>query len=83
MKIQNDDNKTWLFTELFSYGVFTALVAHVMSLVTKERSLSSGLSLADEVLVTILKLSEHKPINWLGLYLTCIHETKVSKIWIK
>ena len=58
MKIQSDDQKTHLFTGLPSYAVFAVLVIHLTPLVTKEKSLGSGLSLADELLVTLLKMSQ-------------------------
>jgi len=58
LKIQNDDNnKIQLFTGLPSYGVFSVLVTHPTPFVSKDKSLGSGLSFADEVLVTLLKLS--------------------------
>ena len=58
LKIQNDDQKTRLFTGLSSYDVFAVLVTHLTPLATKEKSLGSGLSLADELLVTLLKMSQ-------------------------
>ena len=58
LKIQNDDQKTRLFTGLPSYAVFAVLVTHLTPLATKEKSLGSGLSLADELLVTLLKMSQ-------------------------
>ena len=37
LKIQNDDQKTRLFTGLPSYAVFAVLVTHLTPLVTKEK----------------------------------------------
>ena len=44
LNIQNDDNKTRLFTGLPSYGVLAVLVTHLTPHVSKERSLGSSLS---------------------------------------
>ena len=75
MKIQNDNNKTQLFTGLPLYGVFTVLVTYLMPHASKERSLGSGLSLADELSVTLLKLSEALT-NQLLMTIFDIHEQK-------
>ena len=37
LKIQNDDQKTHLFTGLPSYAVFAVLVTHLTPLATKEK----------------------------------------------
>ena len=80
MKIQNDDKKTHLFTGLPSYGVFSVLVTHLTPLAAKEKSLGSGLNLADELLVTLLKISQALTNELIGSIFD-IHETKVSKIF--
>jgi len=80
MKIQSDDQKTHLFTGLPSYAVFAVLVIHLTPLVTEEKSLGSGLSLADELLVTLLKMSQGLTNELIGSIFD-IHHTKVSKIF--
>jgi len=80
LKIQNDDNKIRLFTGLPSYGVFNVLVTHLTPFVSKDKSLGSGLSFADEVLVTLLKLSQALTNQLIGTIFD-IHETKVTKIF--
>ena len=80
LKIQNDDNKIQLFTGLPSYGVFNVLVTHLTPFVSKDKSLGSGLSLADEVLVTLLKLSQALT-NQMIVTIFDINETKSTKIF--
>ena len=80
LKIQNDDQKTCLFTGLPSYAVLAVLVTHLTPLATKEKSLGSGLSLADELLVTLLKMSQGLTNEFIGSIFD-IHHTKVSKIF--
>ena len=58
LKIKNDDNQTHLFTGLPSYNVFTLIVTHLSPLITKEKRLGSRLTLADELLVTLMKISQ-------------------------
>ena len=56
------------------------LVTHLTPLAAKEKSLGSGLKLADELLVTLLKISQALT-NELIESIFDIHETKVSKIF--
>ena len=79
-RIQNDDRKTHLFTGLPSYNVFAVLVTHLTPLATKEKSLGLGLSLADELLITLLKISQALTNQLIGSIFS-VHETKVTKIF--
>ena len=69
-----------MFTGLPSYGVFNVLVTHLTPFVSKDKSLGSGLNLADEVLVTLLKLSQALT-NQLIVTIFDINETKLTKIF--
>ena len=80
LKIQNDNQKTHLFTGLPSYAVFAVLETHLKPLATKESSLGSGLSLADALLVTLLKMSQALTNKLIGSIFD-VHHTKVSKIF--
>jgi len=77
LKIQNDDQKPHLFTGLPSYAVFAVLVTYLTPLAT---SLGSGLSLADDLLLTLLKLSQGLTNEFIGSIFD-IHHTKVSKVF--
>ena len=57
LKIKNDDKQTHLFTGLPSYNVFALILTHLTSFVAKEKSLRSGLTLDNELLVTLTKIS--------------------------
>ena len=56
-KIKNDNKQTLLFTGLQSYNVFVLILTHLTPFVTKEKSLGSGLTLDDELLITLMKIS--------------------------
>ena len=82
LKIKNDDNQTHLFTGLPSYNVFTVIVTHLSPLITKENSLGSSLTIADELLVTLMKISQAFTNQIIGNMFE-IHESKVTKIFHK
>ena len=79
-KIKNDDKQTHFYTGLPSYDVFVLLLTHLSLLVSKEKSLGSGLTLADELLVTLIKISRASTNEQIG-YMFEIHESKVTKIF--
>ena len=79
-KIKNDDKQTRFFTGLPTYDVFVLLLTHLSPLITKEKSLGSGLTLADELLVTLIKISRASTNEQIG-YMFEIHESKVTKIF--
>ena len=79
-KIKNDDKQTHFYTGLPSYDVFVLLLTHLSPLVSKEKSLGSGLTLADELLVTLIKISRSFTNEQIG-YMLEIHESKVTKIF--
>ena len=81
-KIKNDDKRTHFYTGLPSYNVFTLLLTHLSSLVSNEKSTGSGLTLADELLVCLIKISRASTNQQIG-YLFEIHETKVTKVFHK
>ena len=56
-KIRNDDKQTRFYTGLPSYDVFVLLVTHLSPHVSKSKSIGSGLTLADEFLVSLIKIS--------------------------
>lgn len=56
-KIKNDDKKTHLYTGLPSYAVFLLFLTHLSPIVSKNKSLGSGLTLEDELLVSLIKIS--------------------------
>ena len=80
LRIKNDDNQTHMFTGLPSYDVFVLLLTHLNPLVAKEKSLGSGLTLVDELLVTLMKISQAFTNRVIGSIFE-IHETKVSRIF--
>ena len=79
-KIKNDHKRTHFYTGLPSYDVFILLLTHLSPLVSKEKSLGSGLTLADELLVTLIKISRAATNEQIG-YMFEIHESKVTKIF--
>ena len=81
LKIENDDNQTHLFTGLPSYNVFALLLTHLSPLITEEKSLGSKLTLVDELLVTLMKISQAFTNQMMIGSIFEIHETKVSKIF--
>ena len=80
LKIKNDDKQTHLFTGLPSYDVFALLLTHLSPLVAEEKSLGTGLTLADELLVTLMKILQAFTNRVIGSIFE-IHETKVSRIF--
>jgi len=59
VKIKHDDKQTHFFTGLLpSYDVFVVLLTHLSPLVAKEKSFGSGLTLDDELLVTLVNARE-------------------------
>lgn len=80
LKVKNDDNQTHLFTGLPSYDVFALLLSHLSPLTAEEKSLGSGLTLADELLVTLMKISQAFTNQVIGSIFE-VHETKVSRIF--
>ena len=79
-KIKNDDKQTRFYTGLPTYDVFVLLLTHLSPLITKEKSLGSGLTLANELLVTLIKISRASTNEQIG-YMFEIHESKVTKIF--
>ena len=79
-KIKNDDKQTHLFTGLPSYNVFALILTYLTPFVTKEKSLGSGLTLDDELLVTLMKISQGFTNQVIGSMFE-IHESKVTRIF--
>ena len=67
-----------IFTGLPSYSVFTVLLTHLSPSVSKEKSLGSGLTLADEMLIILMKISRGSA-NKLIAFLFDVDESKVTK----
>ena len=80
LRIRNNDKKTHFFTGLPSYSVFTVLLTHLSPSVSKEKSLGSGLTLADEMLIVLMKISRGST-NKLIAFLFDVDESKVTKIF--
>lgn len=79
-KIRNDDKQTRFYTGLPSYDVFVLLVTHLSPHVSKSKSIGSGLTLADEFLVSLIKISRACTNQQIG-YMFEIHESKVTKVF--
>ena len=56
LKIRNTDKKTHFLTGLPSYSIFMVLLSHLSPSVSKEKSLCSGLTLVDEMLIVLMKI---------------------------
>ena len=81
-KIKNDDKQTHFYTGLPSHNAFTFLLTHLFPIVSNEKSTGSGLTLANELLVCLIKISRGSTNQQIG-YLFEIHETKVTKVFHK
>ena len=80
IKIKHDNKQThFLLVFLVSYYVFVVLLTHLAPLVTKEKSLGLGLTLDDELLVTLIKISQIST-NLQIAYLFEMDKSKVTKI---
>ena len=69
------------FTGLPSYSVFTVLLTHLSPSVSKEKSFGSGLTLTDEMLIALIKISRGSTNKLFG-FLFDVDESKVTKIFI-
>ena len=56
-KMENDDKQTHFFTGLPSYNTFTVLLSVLSPIVGKMGNVGSGLSMADELVLVLTKLS--------------------------
>ena len=78
--MENDDKQTHFFTGLPSYNTFTVLLSVLSPIVGKMGNVGSGLSMADELVLVLTKLSRGVTNEDLG-YRFNVDKTKVTKIF--
>ena len=81
-QMKNDDKQTHFYTGLPSYNVFSVLLTNLSPAATKAVNVGSGLSLSDELLLSLMKISRACTNKDLG-YRFHIHESKVTKVFHK
>ena len=80
--MKNDDKQTHFYTGLPSYNVFSVLLTNLSPAATKSVNVGSGLSLSDELLLSLMKISRAYTNKDLG-YRFHIHKSKVTKVFHK
>ena len=80
VKMQNDDKRTHFYTGLPSYNTFAVLLSLLIPVVSKMGNVGSGLSMADELVLVLTKLSRAVTNEDLG-YRFDVDKTKVTKIF--
>ena len=78
VKMQNDDKRTHFYTGLPSYNTFAVLLSLLIPVVSKMGNVGYGLSMADELVLVLTKLSRAVTNEDLG-YRFDVDKTKVTK----
>ena len=80
LKLRNDDGRTHFYTGLPSYAVFDVLLRELAPQICAMGSVGSGLSVGDEFLLVLMKLSRALTNQDLA-YRFGTHVTKVTKVF--
>ena len=80
LKLRNDDERTHFYTGLPSYAVFNVLLSKLAPQICDMGSVGSGLSVGDEFLLVLMKLSRALTNQDLA-YRFGTHVTKVTKVF--
>ena len=78
--MQNDDKRTHFYTGLPSYNTFAVLLSLLIPVVSKMGNVGFGLSVTDELVLVLIKLSCAVTNEDLG-YRFDVDKTKVTKIF--